>query len=150
MAQLARERPQSPVLWMGVDLLAQSDQCHKLVMNDLTEIQFQAGTSSFWPGFGLGLLNTSTSVSGAKNDIDDRAYLQQGPMFKMLLDVLPKLALNRPDNPLLWIGRHLVTKTGRCRKIVLLNGRQHQCSSLHPRKFDQHSFKTRPQAIPYV
>ena len=149
------------MLWVGLDLLAQSGQCYKLAMNDLTEIQFEAGNFSFWHGFGVARSKapiTSSDVANNNNDDnddsknagDDRAYLQDGPLLKVLLEILPNVALKRPDNPLLWMGRQLVTKTGRCRKIILLNGRKYQCSSLHPAKFDQHSFKMRPQTIPYV
>ena len=149
------------MLWVGLDLLAQSGQCYKLAMNDLTEIQFEAGNFSFWHGFGVARSKapiTSSDVANNNNDdnddsknaSDDRAYLQEGPLLKVLLEILPNVALKRPDNPLLWMGRQLVTKTGRVRKIVLRSGRQYQCSSLHHHKFDKQSFKKRPQAIPCV
>ena len=83
---------------MGVDLLAQSGQCYKLVMNDLTDVQFEAGTFSSWPGFGLEHSSTSATVLDAtrNNDAsDDRTYLQDGPLFKILLEVLPQVYENR-------------------------------------------------------
>jgi len=136
---------------MGVDILAQSGRCYKLVMNDLTDIKFEAGTFSFWPGFGIGKRGTPTPADAAqaKDEIDDRAYLEGGPLLEALLGVLPQVALKRPENPLLWIGRNLVTKTGRCRKIVLLTGRQFPCSSWRHQKFAHRYLKKRARAIPY-